>query len=156
MSCYSVKEQKEILFSRVFWFPVHISWTLPFQSAPTDFQMAASTSLCLMIFSWMVGPLCSCMWQAYSDKELTPLRTAFNQCLLAVGIWAPQLPFPSHGVNLRLVFYTISQSCLMGFISNLIIHFQWFDNVLLTGCLPFSESFSHSPIHHVPQISQVN
>lgn len=142
MSCCSGKEQKELLFSRLCWFPVHISWTLPFQSVPTDFQMAASTSLCLMVVSWTVGPLCSHMWQACSAKELTPLRTAFNWCLLAVGVWVPQLPFPSCGVNLRPVFYTIPQSCLMGLISNYLLQIDGLIMYSVLDAFPSPNHFS--------------
>ena len=45
-------------------------------------------------------------------RELTPLRAAFRQRILVVVLEVPQQPFSSCGINLKLVFYTISQASL--------------------------------------------
>lgn len=143
-----------LLFSRLHWFPVHIPWRLPFQSAPIDFQMAVSISLRLMAFSGTAGQLCFYMWQTGSAKELTSLRAAINQWLLAGEVQVPQLPFP--------LMWDKFDTCILHHFPELPhgINFQlsivggWLDNALLSGYLPFSVSLFHSPIH-VPKTSQI-
>ena len=99
------RNQKQLLLSRLCGFPVHNPWTLPWCSVPIGLHLAASTSLCHMAFSGTVGVTMLLRvaglkypWEQPSNSE--------SWLLLEV----PQQPFSSCGINLKLVFCTISQA----------------------------------------------